>query len=160
LTSCFLRVMTILMSSNVIVWWWSKLYYCGLYCWPKCYHILNWFFLPKLGFWEFIWIFSSRNHLKSISPTFWIQILPINFIQSCSSRSFQEHQKHLPILSKFSATIDIWALLILELKIFNICHLFFKDPKDFSTITLAKFMLLLILFLFTSFELWDFQCFL
>jgi hypothetical protein len=32
----------------------------------KCCHVLNWFFLPKPGFWEFIWIFSGR----SISPTF------------------------------------------------------------------------------------------
>jgi hypothetical protein len=40
----------------------------------KCYpHILNWF--------ELILIFSGRNHLKkqSISPTFWIQILPNRF---------------------------------------------------------------------------------
>jgi hypothetical protein len=44
---------------------------------PECYHVLNWFFLLKPGFLEFIWIFSSRNHLKiKISPTFWIQILP------------------------------------------------------------------------------------
>jgi hypothetical protein len=49
-------------------------------------------------------------------------------------------------------TID-GDLLILELKKFTICHLFFKDPKKISTITLAKFMLLLILFLFPSFEL-------
>ncbi len=33
-------------------------------CWPKCYHILNWFFLPKPGFLEFIWIFSRKKHLK------------------------------------------------------------------------------------------------
>ncbi len=31
---------------------------------PKCYHVLNWFFLQKPSFLEFIWIFSSRNHLK------------------------------------------------------------------------------------------------
>ncbi len=30
----------------------------------KCYHILNWFFLPKTWFLEFIWNFSGRNHLK------------------------------------------------------------------------------------------------
>jgi hypothetical protein len=30
----------------------------------KQYHVLNWFFLPKPGFLEFIWIFSGRNHLK------------------------------------------------------------------------------------------------
>ncbi len=31
---------------------------------PKCYHVVNWFSLPKPGFLEFIWIFSCRNHLK------------------------------------------------------------------------------------------------
>jgi hypothetical protein len=31
---------------------------------PKCYHVLNWFFLPKPDFLEFIWISSSRNYLK------------------------------------------------------------------------------------------------
>jgi hypothetical protein len=30
----------------------------------KCFHVLNWFFLPKPGFWEFIWIFSGSNQLK------------------------------------------------------------------------------------------------
>jgi hypothetical protein len=36
----------------------------------KCYHVLNWFFFPKPGFLEFIWIFSCRNHLKvNISHT-------------------------------------------------------------------------------------------
>jgi len=49
-------------------------------------------------------------------------------------------------------TID-GALLTLELKFFNIYHLFFKDPKIFSIITLAKFMLLSYFFFFTSFEL-------
>jgi len=29
---------------------------------PKCYHVLNWFFLPKPR--EFIWIFSGRIHSK------------------------------------------------------------------------------------------------
>ncbi len=31
--------------------------------WPKCDHILNWFFLPKPGFLESIWVFSDKNHL-------------------------------------------------------------------------------------------------
>jgi hypothetical protein len=30
----------------------------------KCYHVRNWFFLPKPGFLEFIWILSGRNHFK------------------------------------------------------------------------------------------------
>jgi hypothetical protein len=38
------------------------------------------------------------------------------------------------------------GLLTLELKFFNICHLFFKDPKTFSIITLTKLMLLSYLF--------------
>ncbi len=32
--------------------------------WPNCYHVLNWFFLPKPGILEFIWIFSRENHFK------------------------------------------------------------------------------------------------
>jgi hypothetical protein len=30
----------------------------------KCYHVLNWFFLPKPGFLDFISNFSGRNHFK------------------------------------------------------------------------------------------------
>ncbi len=30
----------------------------------KCYHVLNWLFVPKPGFLVLIWIFSSRIHLK------------------------------------------------------------------------------------------------
>ncbi len=30
----------------------------------KCSNVQNWFLLPKLGFLEFIWIFSGRNHFK------------------------------------------------------------------------------------------------
>jgi hypothetical protein len=31
---------------------------------PKCYHVRNWFFLPKPSFLEFIWILSGKNHFK------------------------------------------------------------------------------------------------
>jgi hypothetical protein len=31
---------------------------------PKCYHVLNWFFISKPDFLEFIWIFSGKNHFK------------------------------------------------------------------------------------------------
>jgi hypothetical protein len=34
----------------------------------KCNHVLNWFFLPKLGFLEFIWIFSSKNISYILNP--------------------------------------------------------------------------------------------
>jgi hypothetical protein len=53
---------------------------------PKCYHVLNWFFLPKPGFLifgEFIWIFfqwqKSLKNQYPPPPTFWIQILPNKF---------------------------------------------------------------------------------
>jgi len=49
---------------------------------------------------KIIWIFSGRNHFK-----IWIQVYQINSIKSCSSRSFQQHQSHIPIPPKFSATI-------------------------------------------------------
>jgi hypothetical protein len=75
-------------------------YYRGLCRWPKCYHVLNRFFLSETSFLEFVWIFSSRNHLE-------INIFhQINSIKSCSSRSFQQHQSHIPIHPKFSATIE------------------------------------------------------
>jgi hypothetical protein len=64
----------------------------------KCYHVLN---LSKPDFLKFIWIFIIEITFKSISPTFWIQI---NYVKSCWSRSFQ-HQRHIPIHSKFSAMI-------------------------------------------------------
>jgi hypothetical protein len=72
----------------------------------KCYHVLNWFFLPKPEFWEFIWIFSGRNHLKiNISHILNPKSYQINSIKSYSSRSFQQDQRHIPIPPKFSATI-------------------------------------------------------
>jgi hypothetical protein len=72
----------------------------------KCCHVLNWLFLPKPGFLEFIWIFSGRNHLKiNISPHSESKSYQINSIKSCSSRSFQQYQRHISIPSKFSATI-------------------------------------------------------
>jgi hypothetical protein len=43
---------------------------------------------------------------KSISPTFWIQkSYQINSIKSYSSRSFQQHQRHIPIPPKVLVTI-------------------------------------------------------
>ncbi len=57
-------------------------------------------------FWEFIWTFSSRNHLKNqYLPHFESKSYQINSIKSGSSSSFQQHQRHIPPPSKFSATI-------------------------------------------------------
>ncbi len=43
--------------------------------------------------------------LKSISPTFESKSYQINSIKSCSSRSFQEHQRHISIPPEFSTSI-------------------------------------------------------
>jgi len=71
--------------------------------WPKCYHVLNWFSLLKRGLLEFIWIFSDSNHLQ-INVHSESQSYKTNSIRSCSSRSFHQHQRHIPIPLKFSAT--------------------------------------------------------
>ncbi len=72
--------------------------------WSKCYHALNWLFLPKPGFFGiYLNFFSSRNHLKNqYLPHFESKSYQINSIKSCSSRSFQQHQRHIPIPPKCS----------------------------------------------------------
>jgi hypothetical protein len=55
---------------------------------------------------EFIWIFSVKNHLKINNlPHSESKSCQINSIKSCSSRSFQQYQRHIPIPPKFSARI-------------------------------------------------------
>jgi hypothetical protein len=79
-------------------------------CWPMWYHIiLNWFFLPKPGFLELIWIFSGRNPTNSESKSY-----QINPIKSCSSRSFQQHQRHIPIPPKCLVTNLIFSEKIIQ----------------------------------------------
>ncbi len=52
-------------------------------------------------FLEFIWIFSGRNHLKfNISHILNPNLNQKISIKSCSSRSFQEHQRHIPSAPK------------------------------------------------------------
>jgi hypothetical protein len=51
----------------------------------------------NLVFLEFIWFFNGRNHPHSKSKSY-----QINSIKSDSSRPFQQHQRHIPILPKFS----------------------------------------------------------
>jgi hypothetical protein len=63
-------------------------------------YVFNWFFLPKPSFLEFIWILNGRNH-----PHFESKPYQINSFKSYSSRSFQQHQRHIPIPLKFSAMI-------------------------------------------------------
>ncbi len=83
-------------------------------------HCLNWivsllsvtttfptdFSFQNLVFWNLFEFFSNRNHLKiNISRILNPKCNQINSIKSCSSRSFQQHQRHIPIPLKFSATI-------------------------------------------------------
>ncbi len=47
---------------------------------PKCELVLNWFFLPKTWFFGIYLNFQQQKSFKkSISLTFWIQILPNKF---------------------------------------------------------------------------------
>jgi hypothetical protein len=58
------------------------------YAFNKCYHILNWFFsFQNLVFWN-LFEFWNQCFPHSESKSY-----QINSIKSCSSRSFQQHQK-------------------------------------------------------------------
>jgi hypothetical protein len=65
---------------------------CGLCHWPKCYHVLNWFFLPKPGFLEFIWIFNGENHLK------------IQYLSYSESKSYQINSIKILLIKIFPTT--------------------------------------------------------
>jgi hypothetical protein len=88
--------------------WTLSTYQCGLWCWPKCYHVLNWFFLPKTWF---LGIYLNFQQQKSLKNQYLqhceSKSYQINSIKSCLSRSFQQHQRHIRIPPKFSATILI-----------------------------------------------------
>jgi glycerol-3-phosphate acyltransferase PlsY len=71
----------------------------------KCGHILNWFFFPKLGLLWFIWILDDKNHSKFNLSHPNSKSYEMYSIKSCFSKYFQEHQRHIPILLKFSVMI-------------------------------------------------------
>jgi hypothetical protein len=57
------------------------------------------FSVQNLVFWQFIWIFSDKNRLKIqylLHPK--SKTYKISSIKSHSSRSFQQYQRHIPIL--------------------------------------------------------------
>jgi hypothetical protein len=90
------------------------------------------FSLSKPGFFgiylNFQWQKSLKNRslLHSESKSY-----QINFIKSCSSRSFQQHQRHIPIPPKFSAMISIYFTLLYfsVKKSFNIQELLHSKSK-------------------------------
>jgi len=63
------------------------------------------FLFQNLVFWNLFELLVAKIIFISVSPTFWIQILPINSIKACSSRSFQQHQRHVPIPPKLSTRV-------------------------------------------------------
>jgi hypothetical protein len=109
--------------SNMYGWWWRNPELAPLIAtsvWPvplaatNPYHVLNWFFHPKLdfleifgNFWNFFGIFSSRNHLKSqLSLIFWIQILPNKFPLNPAHQDLSNNTKGtFQFLTNFLATI-------------------------------------------------------
>ncbi len=89
--------------------------------WPKCYHVLNWFFLPNLGFLEFIWIFSNRNHLKInishiLNPNL-IKEIPLNPVH-------QDLSKNTKGTFQFLRTFQLWFNLIFSEKIIQYSRTF------------------------------------
>jgi len=94
------------------------------------YHVLNWIFLPKPGFLEFIWIFRGRNDLKFnishiLNPnlTKWI---PLNAAhQDLSNNSKGTFQ--------FLRNFQLQFNLIFSEKIFNIQELLHHKSKRLGT---------------------------
>jgi hypothetical protein len=67
---------------------------------------------PQLIFPSKTWFFGiylnlqwQKSLLNQYLPHSESKSHQINFIKSCSSRSFQQHHRHIPISPKFSATI-------------------------------------------------------
>ncbi len=91
----------------------------------------TWFFGTYLNF---QWQKSVRNqHL----PHFESKSYQINSIKSCSSRSFQQHQRHIPIPLKFSAMINMIAKWPCKKKRFCCCchhHVAVCEIKILKTI--------------------------
>jgi len=82
--------------------------------WPKWYHVLNWFFEIYLNFeWYKSFINQYLPHSESKS-------YHKNSIKLYSSRSFQQHQRHIPILPKIS--VKIYFLLKKSLNIKKLLH--------------------------------------
>jgi hypothetical protein len=83
--------------------------WCRLCPWPKCYPGPQLIFPSKTWFFGISLNFQRQKSLKNqYLPHFESKSYQINSIKSCSSRSFQQHQKHIPIPPAFSAEILIW----------------------------------------------------
>jgi hypothetical protein len=66
----------------------------------------DFFAFQNLGFLEFILNFQQQKSLRNqYLPHFESNSYSLNSIKSCSSTSFQQRQRHIPIPPKFSAMI-------------------------------------------------------
>jgi hypothetical protein len=65
------------------------------------------FSFQNLVFWNLFEFSAAEITFKSIFSHSESKSYQINSIKSCSSRSFQEHQMHIPIPPKFSDTINL-----------------------------------------------------
>jgi hypothetical protein len=63
------------------------------------------FSFQNLVFWNLFEFLGAKSFLNEYLPHFESKSYQINSIKSYSSRSFQQHQKHIPILPKFSVMI-------------------------------------------------------
>ncbi len=92
---------------------------------PKCYHVLNWFFLPKPGFLGIYLNFqkSIKNQL-SLPHSESQKSYQINSIKSCSSRSFQQHPKAHTPLKLWNFQLQFLICFSVKKKSFNIQELF------------------------------------
>jgi hypothetical protein len=65
-------------------------------------------FPSKTWFFGIYLNFQRKKSLKNqYLPHFESKSYQINFIKSCSSRSFQKHHRHIPIPPKFSVTYSL-----------------------------------------------------
>jgi len=73
---------------------------------PSVTTFSTYFSFQNLVVWNLFESSVSKNHLKiNISHISESKSYQINSIKSCSSRSFQQYQRHIPIPPKFSASI-------------------------------------------------------
>jgi hypothetical protein len=115
----------------------------------KCDHIFNWFFLPKSGFLIFYLNLQWQKSLRTwYLPHPKSKTYEINSIKSCSLRSFQQYQMHIPIPLGFlglnwMADFQVWPCfqLIFPSKTwFFVVYLNFNDENHlkFNTSPLLR----------------------
>ncbi len=75
--------------------------------WPSVPTSSTHFSFQNLVFWNFYLNFQWQKSFKNeYLPHSESKSYQINSFKSCPSRSFQQHQRHIPIPPKFSATIQ------------------------------------------------------